>query len=295
MGSPSIAHYGTTIIEAAPPEGTVQQDVPKSGDLARTLRLLEIMGFKPLIENMYAGIGRQYIWHRGNQADVDYVEFDAFTSYRAVERPATDRPRVGDTMFRMTHKYPRGLFEAWRTEGLITPIACQAELDAFLGGDTDWIMFRGPNGQMMELGPTQRTRAENHAIFIWTDPADAEQTAADFCDQFGMENIGTGDFHGQADAVYLRRMIPGVTIGLLTPKAGQRVEPRWTEDIFLESGYSHYRLGSPDKPRTLTASREAFPAGGDVSFVYFHESYLELVQVEADDPACADELPRAAE
>jgi hypothetical protein len=68
MGSPSIAHYGTTIIEAPPPNGAVQKDVPRTGDLARTLRLLEIMGFKPLIENMYARIGRQYIWRRGNQA-----------------------------------------------------------------------------------------------------------------------------------------------------------------------------------------------------------------------------------
>jgi hypothetical protein len=292
MGSPSIAHYGTTIIEAAPPEGAVQKHVPKTGDLARTLRFLEIMGFKPLIENMYEGIGRQYIWHRGSQMDVDYIEFDAFTSYRAVERPATGRPRVGDTVFRMTHRYPRGLYEAWRVEGLVTPVT---DPEPFLTGDADWMLLRGPNGQLVELGPVQPTRAGNHTVYIWTDPADLERTAADFETYFGARPVGRFDFHGMADGLALRRMLPGVTIGLLTPRAGEAVEPRWTEDIFLEAGYSHYRLGAPDKAQALAASREAFPAGGDVSFVYFHESYLELVQVEADDPACADTLPEAAQ
>jgi hypothetical protein len=295
MGSPSIAHYGTTIIEAPPPNGAVQKDVPRTGDLARTLRLLEIMGFKPLIENMYARIGRQYIWRRGNQADVDYIEFDAFTSYRAVERPATQRPRVGDTVFRMTHRYPRGLYEAWRVEGLIAPLVDEAAVTAFLTGDTDWVLLRGPNGQMIELGPSQPTRAENHTIYVWTDPARRAEAAAGFVDVFGMEEAGGFDFFGLADGLRLRRTRPGVTIGLLTPRPGERLEPRWTDDIFLEAGYSHFRLGAPDKARALAASREAFPAGGDVSFVYFHESYLELVQVEADDPACADDLSRAAE
>jgi hypothetical protein len=295
MGSPSIAHYGTTIIEAAPPAGAVQKDVPKTGDLGATLRLLEIMGFKPLIQNMYEGIGRQYISHRGSQADVDYIEFDAFTSYRAVERPATDAPRVGDTVFRMTDREPRGLFESWRDENLVTVLSNAEGEAAFLDGASDWILLRAPNGQMIELGPTQPTRAENHTIYVWTDPAELERTAAGFADQFGMQEIGRFDFHGQADGVCLRRMLPGITIGLLTPKQGERVEPRWTDDIFLEAGYSHYRLGAPDKTRTLAASRVAFPDGGDVSFVYFHDSYLELVQVSADDPACADELPQAAE
>ena len=53
---------------------------------------------------------------------------------------------------------------------------------------------------------------------------------------------------------------------------------RWSDDIFLEAGYSHFRLGAVDMPRTVQATREAFPQGGDVAFVYFADSYLELVQ-----------------
>lgn len=287
MASPSIAHYGTTIIEAPAPEGAIQKDIPQTGDLAAMLRLLARFGFEPLIENMYPGIGRQYIRRRGRITDPDYIEFDAFTSYRAVKRPATPGPRVGDTIFRMTHQSPVEVFQSARAEGLVTPDVPAAEVTAFEQGKSPWLLVRAPNGQCLEIGPTQPTRAGNHTIYIWTDPEALEATAADFARQFGMVNEGRFRFHGKADGLCLRRERPGITIGLLTPLAGQSIAPRWSDDIFLEAGYSHYRMGSPDKSATLQASRQAFPDGGDVSFVYFRDSYLELVQVHEDDPAMA--------
>jgi len=286
MGSPAIAHYGTTIIEAPPPAGSLQRDIPHTGALAGTLRLLEILGFEPLIENMYEGVGRQYIRRRGRITDPDYIEFDAFTSYRAVERPASDRPRVGDTIFRITHRTPAQVFETARREGLVTAAGNPSDAKSFMAGARDWLLVRGPNGQLMEFGPTQPTRAGNHTIYIWTDPASLQATSGDFQAQFGLCEAGTFDFHGIGNGLWLRRDRPGITIGLLTPLPGERIDPRWTDDIFREAGYSHYRMGSPDKARTLGASHEAFPDGGDVSFVYFRDSYLELVQVHADDPAC---------
>ena len=87
----------------------------------------------------------------------------------------------------------------------------------------------------------------------------------------------TEDFHGIGKVTRLTRDEPGLTIGLL--HAGtQGLAERWTDDIFKEAGYSHFRLGALDKPVTEAATRQAFPAGGDVSFVYFEDSYLELVQ-----------------
>ena len=80
MGTPSIAHFGTTIVESAPPEGMAQQDVPLDGILGDMLTFLKILGFVPGVENYYEGIWRQYIWSRGNVNDVDYVEQDNFTS-----------------------------------------------------------------------------------------------------------------------------------------------------------------------------------------------------------------------
>lgn len=287
MPSPSIAHYGTTIIEAPAPEGAIQKDIPHTGDLAAMLRLLGIFGFEPLIENMYPGIGRQYIRRRGRITDPDYLEFDAFTSYRAVERPATPGPRVGDTVFRMTHRSPVEVFRKARNEGLLTPVSAPADVDAFEQERSEWLLVRAPNGQCLEIGPTQPTRAGNHTIYIWTDPEDLEATATDFARQFALSSEGRFRFHGQAENLCLRRERPGITIGLLTPLPGQSIAPRWSDDIFLEAGYSHYRMGSPDKSATLRASRQAFPDGGDVSFVYFRDSYLELVQVHEDDPALA--------
>ncbi|MCP5179199.1 MAG: hypothetical protein H6994_04730 [Pseudomonadales bacterium] len=286
MASPSIAHYGTTIIESPPPEGVDQKSIPATGALAGTLRLLEILGFEPLLENMYPGMGRQYIRRRGQPGDSDYVEFDAFTSYSAVERPQTPCPRIGDTLFRITHHNPVDVFRRARAEGLVHPLVSDA-VESFESGRNDWVLFRGPNGQGIELGPTQTARADNHVIYVWTDPASLDATARDYEAHFGVLPAAAGSFHGLAHCTMLRRERPGISIGLLTPNTGEHVAPRWTDDIFLEAGYSHFRLGAPDKQRALAASRQAFPDGGDVSFVYFRDSYLELVQVQADDPALA--------
>ena len=51
-------------------------------------------------------------------------------------------------------------------------------------------------------------------------------------------------------------------------------------DIFKDAGYSHFRLGSPDKSLVLDNAEEAFPdGGGPVAYVHFQNSYLELVQI----------------
>lgn len=287
MASPAIAHYGTTIIETPAPAGVDQRVIPHTGALAGTLRLLELYGFEPLIENMYDGVGRQYIRRRGNISDPDYIEFDAFTSYRAVQRPATATARVGDTIFRLTHRHPTEVYRQAAAEGLLSPANRSANAEAFLHGESLWLLVRGPNGQQFELGPTQSTRRDNNVVHIWTASAALDQTAREFCTQFGMLEAESVPFHDIGCVKYLRRERPGMTIGLLTALPGEQVAPRWSDDIFLEAGYSHYRMGSPDKQKTLAASREAFPDGGDVSFVYFRDSYLELVQVRADDPTLA--------
>lgn len=288
MGSPSIAHYGTTLIEAEPPKGMALHEAPKSGDLAKALRFYEILQFEPLIENMYDGIGRQYILGRGKPTDVDYVEVDNFTSFRAVNRPVPNAPHVGDTYFRLTHDDPHEIYKTLKSEDLLTSMVTGEQEAAFLAGTQAWTLFRSAQGQVFEFGATQATRAANHGVYVWTDPTKVGDIAADFCAEFGLENQGTVDFHGQADARCLQRAAPGITINLLTPKPGNSVKPRWSTDIFLEAGYSHFRLGSPDKAHTRTRSTEAFPDGGDVSFVYYHDSYLELVQIGDDDPALAD-------
>jgi len=287
MASPAIAHYGTTIIETPAPTGVDQRAIPYTGALAATLQLLELYGFEPLIENMYAGVGRQYIRRRGQITDPDYIEFDAFTSYRAVQRPSTATARVGDTIFRLTHQHPVEVFRQAAAQSLLTPANRSANANSFLCGDSLWLLARGPNGQLFELGPTQLTRRDNNVVHIWTATETLDQTTSDFCTQFGMQEAQSALFHDVAQVKYLQRQRPGMTIGLLTPLPGEQVTPRWSDDIFLEAGYSHYRMGSPDKQRTLAASREAFPDGGDVSFVYFRDSYLEHVQVQEDDPTLA--------
>jgi hypothetical protein len=280
MGTPSIAHFGTTIIEKAPPEGSDQKTVPVTGDLKRTLLFLEIFGFQPLIENMYPGMGRQYIWRRGEHDDPDYVEKDSFTSYVAINRPDTDGPRVGDTIFRLTHQDPKSIWRQWKKEGLVEPLNASGDEEAFMSGAQDWLLLMGPDGQRYELGPTQTTRAENHVVYIWTDPAELETVAEDFKAEFDLDPSNRADFHGLGQATILTREQPGITIGLLTPNNQNEIAPRWSDDIFKEAGYSHYRLGSPDFARTQKRTREAFPQGGDVAFVYFRDSYLELVQAE---------------
>lgn len=287
MAASAIAHFGTTLCEACPPEHVDQATVPIEGELARTLRFLAVLGLEPNIRNLYPGIGRQYIWSRGVPAAPDYLEVDTFTSYRAIERPPCAGPRVGDTVFRVTHANPRQVYATWVVEGLVETVAGAAAAEEFVAGHTASVLVRGPQRQLFELGATTLDRAANHAVYVWTDPARLQSVAAAYQREFDLVPAGDMLFHGIANARLLRRARPGITIGLLTPLDGQRVHPRWSEDIFLEAGYSHFRLASFDKSRTRALTREAFPDGGDVSFVYFEDSYLELVQVAPDDPTLA--------
>ncbi len=276
MATPAIAHFGTTIIEAAPDADADQKQVPITGALSRTLEFLRILGFQPAMENMYPGVGRQYIWRRGNMGDIDYIEQDNFTSYGAMPRPATESPRAGDTVFRMTHGDAVGVFRTLDDAGLVEP-ADADQRAAFLDGSRSWLLFRGPNGQQYELGATQPTVAGNHTVYVWTPDDRLEQVADNYAAHFGLIPAEAEDFHGIGRVMRLTRAEPGLTIGLLHASVNGLAE-RWTDDIFKEAGYSHFRLGALDKPVTEAATRQAFPAGGDVSFVYFEDSYLELVQ-----------------
>lgn len=276
MGTPAIAHFGTTIIEAAPDAEVDQKQVPITGALGRTLEFLRILDFQPAMENMYPGVGRQYIWRRGDMGDIDYVEQDNFTSYGAIPRPATAGPRAGDTVFRMTHRDPIGVFRKLDEAGLVEP-ADATQRAAFLNGSRSWLLIRGPNGQQYELGATQPTVAGNHTVYVWTPDDRLDDAAASYAEHFGLMPTDTEDFHDIGRVMRLTRAEPGMTIGLLHASASGLAE-RWTDDIFKEAGYSHFRLGALDKPATEAATRQAFPAGGDVSFVYFEDSYLELVQ-----------------
>lgn len=274
MATPSIAHFGTTIMEGPPDDGIAQADVPITGALKDTLRFLEIFGFEPLMENFYPSMGRQYIWRRGDPGEVDYLEKDNFTSYRAERRPASAGPRVGDTVFRMTHADPISVWQAWQSEGLAEPIVAGAT-DGFVAGRQPWLLLRGPDGQAYELGPTQPDAASNHCVYVWTASAAVDAVADAYREHFGLQPGEVGDFHGIGQVHMLRREAPGASVGLV---CSEDVEERWTDDIFLEAGYSHFRLGAVDMARTQQATREAFPQGGDVAFVYFQDSYLELVQ-----------------
>ncbi len=278
MGTPAIAHFGTTIIEEAPDEGVDQKQVPITGALADTLQFLEIFGFEPAMENMYPGMGRQYIWRRGRMEDVDYIEKDSFTSYAAVSRPRSPGPRVGDTVFRLTHADPVGVLRELDAKGLVR-VHDEPQREAFLGGARAWLLVTGPDGQLYELGATQPTVADNHTVYIWTADERLEAVSRSYAEHFGLQpSTGSAeDFHGIGQVLRLRRDTPGLTIGLLHRSVDGLAE-RWSDDIFKEAGYSHFRLGALDKPVTEAATRQAFPPGGDVSFVYFEDSYLELVQ-----------------
>lgn len=278
MSTPSIAHYGTTLIEQPGPKDVPQADHPMTGDLEKTDRFLRLLGLEILIINMYPGIGRQYIYSRGKHGDVDYIEKDTFTSYTAVERPASDKPHVGDTIFRITHAEPIALYDQFCEEGLVTCLGTKSAKLAFRSGDAECLLIMGPDKQRYELCATKESVADNHVVYVWTNPSELDEVKADFADEFGLLPEGKGNFHGLGTAHLLRRETPGITIGLLVPDTADGIAPRWSEDIFKEAGYSHFRLGSPDKAHTLTKTREAFPPGGDVDFVYYRDSYLELVQ-----------------
>ncbi len=291
MSTPSIAHFGTTLIEAPPPPGVFQSDVPVTGDVARTLDFLSVLGLEPAVRNLYEGVGRQFIWRRGEPRHADYLEVDTFTSYRAVSRPIAAGPRVGDTIFRVTHDDPQHVYRTWRARGLAMPVGrFEAEADFRAGRRAD-ILVRGPQGQWFELAQSGPDRALNHAVYIWTDPARVTAVAESYASTFSLTAAESddaavdSDFHGIAHVRRLRRASPGITIGLLTPLPGNAIAPRWSKDIFLEAGYSHFRLGTFDKEATRARTETAFPDGGDVSFVYFEDSYLELVEIGPDDPA----------
>jgi hypothetical protein len=279
MGTPAIPHFGTTLEEAPPPAGVAQADAPLAGMLGATDRFLRLAGFELLVRNLYPGVGRQYIYRRGRRGDADYLEKDSFTSYVAQRPPPSAEPRVGETIFRLPHADPRGLYRAWRAESLATPLLGARAEAAFLAGETPTLLVLGPDAQRYELAASQPSALENHAIFVWTDPARLAATVDDYAKQFAIAPAGAPEpFHGIATLQRLVRREPPVTIGLLTPLAGRAICPRWRDDIFQEVGYSHFRLGSPDKPLVVAHNKRAYPDTGDVSYVMFRESYLELVQ-----------------
>jgi hypothetical protein len=280
MPTPAIPHYGTTLTESPPPAGVSQAEAPLAGMLAATDRFLRLAGFELAVRNLYPGVGRQYIYRRGSLADADYLEKDSFTSYAAQTPPPSDAPRVGETIFRLPHRDPRALYRAWQAEGLVAPLLGPASEEAFLAGRAHALLVRGPDTQRYELARSSPQRVENFAVFVWIDPAELAETVDAYAKQFAIEPVGAPEtYHGIARLQRLVRREPAATIGLLMPLAGGTIAPRWRDDIFQEVGYSHFRLGSPDKPLVIERNREAYPATGDVSYVMFHESYLELVQV----------------
>ncbi len=276
MATPSIAHFGTTLPEEAPPPEVAQIDIAFSGALEATDELLRRFGFELMIRNMYPGVGRQYIYKRGERGDVDYVEKDSFTSYSSwVLAPEADgAPRHGDTIFRLPHRDAAAITAELIAAGLLTPLAD--------GDDRGRRLVVGPDSQTYEITPTLDDPVGNHQVSIWTDPLQLDDIAANYVELFGFEITDKVDFHGIADALVLTRREPPMTVALLVPKAGGRVAPRATDDVFGPVGFSHFRLGAPSKSavQASPSSREAFPDTGDVSYVHFHHAYLELVECD---------------
>ncbi len=276
MPDMSIAHFGTTLIEEPAPAGADQANIPKTGDLARTDRFLELFGAKVYISNMYPGIGRQYIYRRGEFSDPDYFEKDTFTSYTASSVPDAGRPRVGDIIFRLPHRDPVGIAKILTDEEVIQPIS---DLDAFVSGDADRLLFTGPDQQVYELIQSSDQRWQNHRVYIWTAQKDLEAHKQGYAENFDLVYTESESFQNHATAHLLVRQEPGMTIALLTSNSDD-LAPKNSFDIFGDAGYSHFRLGAPDKQKALISSEEAFPdGGGEVSYVHFQNSYLELVQI----------------
>ena len=279
MADMSIAHFGTTLIESAPLEGADQAAIPMTGDLARTHEFLTVLGAEIYIRNMYPGVGRQFIYRRGDIEDQDYFEKDTFTSYTAVPVPSTDLPRVGETIFRLPHREARRVASELDAAALID---CHSSLGDFIEGQTDRLFFSGPDDQQYELCESQADHADNHRIYIWTDPSDLKDHIAGYRKHFDVTASGTEDFYGQGTAHLLRRETPGITIALVTPNDGE-LAPKHSFDIFQDAGYSHFRLAAPSKQPVLDVAVEAFPdGGGPVSYVHFQNSYLELVEIGAE-------------
>lgn len=276
MADMSIAHFGTTLIESPPAEGADQAAIPKTGDLERTDRFLTILGAQVYITNMYPGVGRQFIYKRGEFEDPDYFEKDTFTSYIAEPLPEVSAPRIGETIFRLPHREPEKTARQLMEEGLIKPLS---SWDDFVSGATTSLLFVGPDRQQYELVGSSDQRHENHRIYIWTDAADLDNHIKGYAEQFDLQQQATEDFYGLGQAHLLVRESPGITVALVTVNQGD-IAPKHSFDIFRDAGYSHFRLGAPDKKSVLENSTEAFPdGGGDVAFVHFQNAYLELVQV----------------
>jgi len=275
MADMSIAHFGTTLIEPRPSEGEDQAAIPMTGDLGRTDEFLRILGAVICIKNMYP-FGRQFIYKRGEVIDPDYFEKDTFTSYTAVQLPETDSPRVAETIFRLPHRDARQIAASLVDRALINPLS---GYDEFVNGSSPALFFIGPDRQQYELIESSRIRHKNHRIYIWTDEKNLENHKSGYEKNFNIRFQGTEDFYGFATAHLLVREDPGVTIALLTLKKGE-LSPKHSFDIFKDAGYSHFRLGSPDKSQVLVNAEEAFPdGGGPVAYVHFQNSYLELVQI----------------
>jgi hypothetical protein len=283
MATPAIPHFGTTLYEVAPAPDADQASLPFEGMLARTHRFLTVLGAEIAIKNFYGpAVGRQYIYRRGKIGDLDYFEKDSFTSYTAKFTPPSSTPRVADTYFRVVHTDIRAVYQQLLREDLIRPIGPEGDADRFLSGEHKSVLVLGPDEQRYELAEVSNDPAENHAIFMWTDPALLSETVRDYAGQFDIVSKYPMqfDFHGIGNVTVLTRAQPPVTIGLITPYEGQSLAPRWTDDVFGQVGYSHFRLGSPRKAVVREHNREVFPDTGDVSYVMFHEAYLELVQLE---------------
>ena len=169
MRTPAIPHYGTTLAESPPPLGVAQQDVPLTGMLGATDRFLRLGGFELLVRNLYPGVGRQYIYRRGEVSDADYLEKDCFTSYAAQPPPASDAPRVGETIFRLPHRDPRALYCAWRDERLATPLLgarAEAADDLLTGAEDDPEALRVLAGWYAEEAQTPAQLATWRRILV---------------------------------------------------------------------------------------------------------------------------------
>ena len=286
MAPPGIPHFGTTLYEQAPPEGVDQRQVPFTGMLERTDRFLKLLGAECYVQNFYGPLGRQYIYRRGQIGDLDYFEKDSFTSYTGRFTPPTDRPRVADVIFRVVHRDVRAVYRRMLAEDLARPIGPEGDEAAFLAGENRSLLIMGPDAQRYELGEVADTHVANHAIFIWTDPAKLVETVRGYAVEMDLvdRDGGKHDFHGIGEVTLMTRLSNPITIGLLTPYAGQTLSPRWTDDIFQQVGYSHFRLGSPRKAFVKAHHREVFPDTGDVSYVLFHDAYLELIQLPGATP-----------
>jgi hypothetical protein len=163
--------------------------------------------------------------------------------------------------------------------GLIKPLS---DCDEFVNGSSPALFFVGPDRQQYELIESSKVRHKNHRVYIWTDDKDLQSHKSGYAENFDIRFQNTEDFYGIGTAHLLVREDPGVTIALLTLKNGE-MSPKHSFDIFKDAGYSHFRLGSLDKSLVLNNAEEAFPdGGGQVAYVHFQNSYLELVQIGAE-------------